>query len=282
MSRRRANVPGPDNLRAVVAMTKNSKPQTLVDNYFAMIPEWVMLSDISKSAVLVYLILQRYTNDQTMTCWPSRETIGQRARVSVATVDKCLKELREIGAIQIIHRKKGQGMNSSNLYRLITARPATAVVESSGLEFGATNFVSTEIDTIDPQLSTQFDSPKSVALTKEENQRSRTREVSLKHPEAFQQFWDAYPSRMNETQARKAWNAAIKKDAPENIIVGAVRYRAYREGEDERFTKFPNNWLREELWRNDWVKSLSPEQLKTKRLAEAMERVFNQRQELGA
>ena len=263
-------------------MTKNSKEQPAVDNYFAIIPEWVMLADISKSAVLVYLILQRCTNDETKTCWPSRETIGQRARVSTATVDKCLKELREVGAIQIIHRKKGPGMNSSNLYRLITARPATPVVESSSQESVATENGATETMPLDPQLSTQSDSPKSVALIKEENQRSRTKEVSVKHPEAFEQFWDAYPMNHNRVQATKAWNSAIKKDAPENIIAGAVRYRAYREGEDERFTKYPNNWLREELWRNDWVKVLSPEQLKTKKLAEAIERLSNKKQELGA
>jgi hypothetical protein len=276
------NVPGPDNISEVVAMTKNSKEQPAVDNYFAIIPEWVMLADISKSAVLVYLILQRCTNDETKTCWPSRETIGQRARVSTATVDKCLKELREVGAIQIIHRKKGPGMNSSNLYRLITARPATPVVESSSQESVATENGATETMPLDPQLSTQSDSPKSVALIKEENQRSRTKEVSVKQPEAFEQFWDAYPMNHNRVQATKAWNSALKKDDPENIIAGAVRYRAYREGEDERFTKYPNNWLREELWRNDWVKVLSPEQLKTKKLAEAIERLSNKKQELGA
>ena len=282
MSRRRVNVPGPDNQMEWCAMTKNNKPQSLVDNYYAIIPEWVMLADISKSAILVYLILQRCTNDASMTCWPSRETIGQRARISTPTVDKCLKELAEIGAIEIVRRKKGPGMNSSNLYRLVTARPTSEVVESSSQEFEAKENVATKTVPLDPQLSTQSDPQKSYTQTIEENQRRRTKEVSIKHPEAFERFWGAFPLEHNRVQAMKAWNAAVKKDDPENIIAGAIRYRAYREGEDERFTKFPNNWLREELWRNEWIKFESPEQKKTRRLAEAMERVFSQQKELGA
>jgi hypothetical protein len=50
--------------------------------------------------------------------------------------------------------------------------------------------------------------------------------------EHFDKFWSLYPKRpgANKAQARKAWDARIKKGAfPEEILYGAERYRKYCE-----------------------------------------------------
>lgn len=40
----------------------------------------------------------------------------------------------------------------------------------------------------------------------------------------FESFWEIYPRKVAKGAARKAWNAAIKKAAPQDIIAGVSRY----------------------------------------------------------
>ena len=64
--------------------------------YFAVIPEWVLDLPISASSVRVYCCLRRYADNKTGQCWPSRRTLAMRARCSIATLDRAVKELAEL------------------------------------------------------------------------------------------------------------------------------------------------------------------------------------------
>ena len=110
--------------------------------YFAVVPEWVLDLPISAQAVRVYCCLRRYADNKTGECWPSRRTLAMRARLSIATLDRCLKELVEHGAIRIERRKGNNGDWTSNLYTvlsmpigvasdLIPPRPVIAATGSS-------------------------------------------------------------------------------------------------------------------------------------------------------
>ena len=86
-----------------------------VDVRFSIIPEWLLDSEVSDKALRVYAILARYADNETMQAFPSRETIAERARCHVKTVDRALEELINVKAIVKKHRKSGNGY-SSNLY----------------------------------------------------------------------------------------------------------------------------------------------------------------------
>jgi len=88
-------------------------------NYFAIIPEWVLHADISSNAVRLYAVLNRFANSRGH-AWPSRKTIAELMRCSLATVDRAKEELVEIGALTIQARTTPAGDPSSNLYILHT------------------------------------------------------------------------------------------------------------------------------------------------------------------
>jgi hypothetical protein len=94
--------------------------------YFAMIPEWVLHADISANAVRLYGVLNRFANSRGH-AWPSRKTIADIMRVSVATIDRAKDELVELGALSVEARTTPSGDPSSNLYILHISH-----VENSG------------------------------------------------------------------------------------------------------------------------------------------------------
>ena len=85
--------------------------------YFAIIPEWVLHADVSANAVRLYGVLNRFANSNGH-AWPSRKTIAELMRVSVATIDRAKDELVAIGALTVEARTTPSGDPSSNLYIL--------------------------------------------------------------------------------------------------------------------------------------------------------------------
>lgn len=98
-----------------------SQDKIIADNFFAIIPEWVLYADISPQAVRLYGVLRRYA-DRDGSCFPSRKRLASDLRMeSTKPVDRALKELVIIGAITIEHRHTEQGDLQSNLYTVLSA-----------------------------------------------------------------------------------------------------------------------------------------------------------------
>ena len=92
----------------------------IADNFFAIIPEWVLFAEISPQAVRLYGVLRRYA-DRDGSCFPSRKRLASDLRMeSTKPVDRALKELVSIGAITIEHRHTEQGDLQSNLYTVLS------------------------------------------------------------------------------------------------------------------------------------------------------------------
>lgn len=87
--------------------------------YFAIIPEDLLYENISSNAVRLYGILNRYANNQGK-AWPSRRTLAELMRTSVATIDRARDELVETGWLTVQHRQTPAGDYTSNLYTLST------------------------------------------------------------------------------------------------------------------------------------------------------------------
>ena len=65
----------------------------------------------------------------------------------------------------------------------------------------------------------------------------------------FDRFWAAYPKRVGNHAAHKAWVVAVNRGVdPEALIAGACRYAVERNGQDAYYTKHPKNWLNEGCW----------------------------------
>lgn len=90
---------------------------------FAIVPEWVLFADISAQAIRLYAVLARYA-DQSNRANPSRRAIAERMRCSRDTVDRALRELQTIGAVQVVPQISEHGDRTSNLYVLAVRPPS--------------------------------------------------------------------------------------------------------------------------------------------------------------
>jgi len=95
------------------------------DNYFAIIPEWILDADISPRAKNLYCILWTYADRKDGSCYPSVTTLSKRVGVSRANTHKLINELLDTGAITKQNRVK-DNVKQTNLYFLITSKPSVA------------------------------------------------------------------------------------------------------------------------------------------------------------
>ena len=88
---------------------------------FQQIPNWVFESDVSATAIKLYLVLRKNGDNKRGTSYWSRKKLADQMGSSIATVDRAKAELITIGAICYIKRKNETGDWTSNLYHIHTA-----------------------------------------------------------------------------------------------------------------------------------------------------------------
>jgi len=82
--------------------------------------------------------------------------------------------------------------------------------------------------------------------TRLDKTREDDKEKDIGHfADRFEDFWKAYPRRKGRGQALKAWKAATKTAAPEEILAGLARAKWPT---DPTFIKHPATWLNGQCW----------------------------------
>ena len=67
---------------------------------------------------IVFIILRRYADRESMTAFPSIKTIHDKTGMSESQIRRCIKHLEELGAISITRRKSKYNEYYSNVYTL--------------------------------------------------------------------------------------------------------------------------------------------------------------------
>jgi hypothetical protein len=94
----------------------------VVEQRFAIVPEWVIDAEISDSAFRLYSVLLRY-GQSSGARMPSRATLARRMKKrSVDSVDRAMRELVAAGAVVVERRRRGR-QNLTNRYHVITSAP---------------------------------------------------------------------------------------------------------------------------------------------------------------
>ena len=181
-------------------MAEHSSRPVSADNYFAIIPEWVLDSEISANAVRLYCVFRRYA-DQNGYCFPSRKTLARRCRVSEATVDRLIKELEAIGALTVRNRRTETGEYKSSEYVVVSVRGGVYSQTSTG--------VLTDEDT---GVLTSDDITKAIVNESQELELMLTETVSEPVESDFDRFWAQYPRKVGKQKAQKAWGRLTKKE----------------------------------------------------------------------
>jgi hypothetical protein len=211
----------------------NDIPNVGADNYFAMIPEWVLFSPISANAIRLYCVLRRRADKQSGKCYPSRTTLAKdMGNISVRTVARSLDELIGIKAIKITHRMNGDEY-SSNIYTVISNSPKGWGIYALGSDTSA-------LGSAKDGTLTRVIKPESL------NQSHLVKDIYTD----FEQFWKLYPKRTGKGAAREAFKKALKKTSLEAILSGAKRYND-DPNRDNEFTALATTWLNQERWDDD-------------------------------
>jgi len=96
--------------------------QLVVEERFAIVPEWLLDADVGDCAVRLYAVLLRYGNSSGARM-PGRATLARRLRKkSTDTVDRAMRELVAVGAVRVEHRYCGR-QRLTNRYHVRTSRP---------------------------------------------------------------------------------------------------------------------------------------------------------------
>lgn len=204
---------------------------------FAITPVW-LLDDTSLTVneKIVYVALTSFTNSEGY-CFPSHAKLAERGSISIATVKRALKRLRERGLVDWknqLDKSKGQ---LSNYYKV---EVQTYPPSLTGL----------------PPLSERANPPVCVSdKLNPINNTNLTRDIppGQKTPDdTLADFIRAYPKRTMPETITTAWRKALKHTTGETLIKAAEAYAQSVADTPPRFIKNASTWLNTHSWLDDY------------------------------
>ena len=132
---------------------------------FSVIPNWLMReSDLTAHELLVYMALLNRAGGSGL-AWPSIARIATESRTSVSTVKRTIKSLEHRGLITKQVRKRADGTNESNVYKVAT-------FSRSAPKRGVLTERPTSPDRADPESRVDYEEDTLEEDTREEDLRS--------------------------------------------------------------------------------------------------------------
>lgn len=84
---------------------------------------------------------------------------------------------------------------------------------------------------------------------KEEHNSIEEQFKNNKEQDLFDEFWNAYPRKLDKGKAFRAFRSALKRATFEDILAGVIAYRNDPKRNPD-FTKYPASWLNADSWEN--------------------------------
>ena len=184
---------------------------------------------------MVLLVIADHASDDGTEAWPSQATIAAKASISIRTVQRAVNSLVAAGYLWM---EKGAG-GSANCRE--DRRPHRYTINIKRLR-GDIESTREERGDIEANNGATLATPTG-RLSRPMNHPNKP---SNETPE-FDLFWKSYPIKVGKAAALKAWLKAIKVEAPDVIIQGAVRY-AEDPNRHPSFTAHASTWLNAHRW----------------------------------
>lgn len=164
--------------------------------------------------------------------WPSISTLARMVNASERSVQRDIQHLQSIGELKVeVQNAPTRSQYKSNLYWVNLPSVATGVTNATaGVTESASGVTAGGVQTLIEPL------PK-VNLTHAQNEK------------LFDEFWNAYPRKLDKAKAFRAFKSALKRATFEDILAGVIAYRNDPR-RDPDFTKYPATWLNNDAWEN--------------------------------
>lgn len=206
---------------------------------YGIIPAWILDTDLSSKAVHLFSILSAKYADRNGECFPGRKTIAKDlGDVSLDTVDRTIKELVAVGALEIESRFSEGGHQSSNLYTIHFVRPPsrTDAAEGSRTDAALTIPNSNQIQE-EPEETPSSELSSSVITTEDNSSSAPLKGAKKKSTEIDEEF---------RVKMRERYSPVLL-DSVDDIIDLALAHKAAGKYKDQQC--YVNNWLRRETER---------------------------------
>jgi hypothetical protein len=247
------------------------KAQVAASGRFAITPALAVEDQrLGDAAYRVLACLGTYA-DKHGWCWPSTITRAQRLGITRQAVQRSLRQLADLGYIQVEHRHRVDGAHDRNRYRLLFDR-ALFEVRNKAAADDPTEVEGMQRDVASPMQPDVAGMQRGrqgacnvegTPLIDERTQRERTQknvhgrsgDRPDKTAEQFDQFWRAYPSRGRQANpkkpAREKFDAAVKRGIDPDLMIRAAGNYAEamrRSGTAGRYIKTAEVWLNKASW----------------------------------
>ena len=218
------------------------------------------LSPSAKCAMAVLLL--RFHNGKTGRCFPAYDSIADRIGLKRRRAIAVVAELVETGWLQTV---KGGGRSNTNAVVFNFERVHDVAPFEGETVHEAAPFSSQTVHEDAPFTDAEPDkgcsfrhervhdpAPKSSKNIRKDVEGDTRASAPVGAPR-FADFMAIYPKKVGEKNARFQWDRIVgsKEATPNDVIAGAVRYAASREGENPQYTKDPANWLRDACWKDE-------------------------------
>lgn len=213
------------------------------DYKFAVLPEWVLYSDVSAQAVRLYAVLARKADNESGESYYSRRKLAAFLGAKDArVVDKAVAELESIGAVSVIRgRISDDGDPTSNLYRIHTI-PAGGVVHENVLPSAKQSTRGGAFS-----CTTGGTSKRTLSDTQLDLRANRSEKK-----DRFSEFWDAFADKRSAKKAKEAWDKIPPNADFDQIIEAARAYRQWINNHPNApVTKMAQGWLNDRRWEDE-------------------------------
>jgi hypothetical protein len=194
--------------------------------------------------------LSGYFNSETGEAWPAKETLAGELGATERGVRKAVAALVVRGHLDVT---AGGGREITKRYRSLskTRNSRSGFKQKPGTQ-------ATENPERKRPKTRNGRSPESIEepidISKGERDNFTPTPINEKNKEAvdgeFIGWWSTYPRHVAKGAAAKAYQRILANDeaTADQLLAGAARYAAERQGQDERYTKHPATWLNGKCW----------------------------------
>lgn len=186
-------------------------------------------SQSSGRARLVLLAIADHQGE--IGAWPSIATIAKMVNASERSVQRDIQELQKLGELRVeVQNAPTRNQYKSNRYWVTLSGVTAGVTESqSGVTNTSSGVTADGVQTLIEPL--------------------RETNISAGDKELFDEFWNAYPRKLDKGKAFRAFRSALKRATFEDILAGVIAYRNDPKRNPD-FTKYPASWLNADSWEN--------------------------------
>lgn len=165
--------------------------------------------------------------------WPSIATLARMVNSSERSVQRDIQYLQKIGELRVETQSAPTGgQYKSNLYWVtlpgVTNGASGVTKNASGVTDSASGVTAGGVLTLNRNLK---------------------RNINAQEQELFDEFWNAYPRKVDKAKAFKAFRSALHRASFEDILAGVIAYRNDPRRNPD-YTKYPASWLNADSWEN--------------------------------